>query len=886
MRSSGRIRQLRGPIFGAALFIGLASLIAPFTAQDDSDQFGGKERYLAHVSTDKPIYRPGEKAYFRTFVLHAFDHTPFKSGSGRANLKIKNSRGSTLVDSNFRMESATGGASWDIPSDVPGGEYTAEISFPSDGLPTTVRKFDIRAFRAPRIKTQLEFLKKAYGPGETVTCTMSAERAEGGVPSNALVTAVARVDGTEVWRGKTSIDDDGNCSVSFDLPASIEQGVGSITLVIEDGGVVETAGKTLPILLQQIPVVFCPEGGDLVAGLDCGLYFEATTPWGDPADIRGRIIDADGNVAAQFATEHEGRGKVRFTPKAGVEYFAEITEPAGITKLNALPAVQSKGVSLSATESCYDDAGAIAFNVAATEGGKYKLAVCQRENELVAKEIELESARGTLVTLPTETDVDGVLRVTLFDADDKPLAERLVFVRRSNPLDIQIVATPANAVPGDKVTLKIKTTLQNGEPVEAMVGLTVTDDAVLEMIEKRMQAPRLPAMVLLENEVDHLEDANIYLKVGPDSAKAVDLLLGTQGWRRFAYDDAKAFLIAHEDKAQRVLAFRRAIELQGWGDEGGGGGAIRPDGAPAPRGAVEDKKKGDNEGEPEIKDNAAHGKAGADAPEEEKDMKPVRRIVEDPARDEAGAGRARRERMRRPQLAYVREYAHALREGRKPGDRRDFTETLYWNAGVQTDEKGEAEISFYLSDSITSFRVMADGFTGKGSLGQADAIITSREPFYLEPKLPLEVTAGDKILVPVSLVNSTDGSMKVVLEAEGGEAISLPADFAGELELQADQRGRLLLPVTVRRHNGKVSLTLSGNAGTFSDRVTREITVRPMGFPISYSVGGMMDGPKGFTITVPEDVHFSTVTTSARVYPTPAANIMAAVEALIREPGG
>src|SRR5262249_53166625 len=76
---------------------------------------------------------------------------------------------------------------------------------------------------------------------------------------------------------------------------------------------------------------------------------------------------------------------------------------------------------------------------------------------------------------------------------------------------------------------------ETGTPVGAMVGLTVTDSSVLEMIEKREQAPRLPVMVLLENEVKDLSDAHVYLdESNPQAPLATDLLLGTQGWRRFA----------------------------------------------------------------------------------------------------------------------------------------------------------------------------------------------------------------------------------------------------------------------------------------------------------------------------------------------------------------
>lgn len=107
--------------------------------------------------------------------------------------------------------------------------------------------------------------------------------------------------------------------------------------------------------------------------------------------------------------------------------------------------------------------------------------------------------------------------------------------------------------------------------VSAYVCVTVTDDSILEMIEKRKQTPRLPgrfvllvvhyfsAMVYLEDEVDHLEDAQFYFDPKEDSSKlAIDLLLGTQGWRRFVFDNNQDFLAKHGDKAERVLLFHEA----------------------------------------------------------------------------------------------------------------------------------------------------------------------------------------------------------------------------------------------------------------------------------------------------------------------------------------
>ncbi len=863
----------RGLALCGALFASMAGGLSWFDAQNKPEDFGGPDRYATHVSTDKPIYRPGETVYLRSVHLHAHNRTPIK-GEFHAAARVTNSRGALVMQTTFLVKDASGGGAWTIPANLSGGEYTLSVTTP--GYAPSERKFDIRAYRAPRLKTQMEFLRKGYGPGDQVNVVATARRAEGGMPENAKVTAVARIDGAEVWRGETTIDARGRCNVSFNLPANISEGVGTLTLVIEDGGVVETASKTLPILLQKIPMTLCPEGGDLVAGLDCGLYVEATTPWGDPADMSCEIVDAQGAKIAAFATQHEGRGYVSFKPEAK-DYFVKVVKPAGITHLTALPKVATQGVSLRAQQAVVGAGEALGFQVAATKEGAYRLMLCLKEKEVSSVRLELKAGQSEAVFLNPSADVDGVLRATLFDSDGKPLSERLVYRKSAQQLNIEVSA-PAQAVPGEKVELTVRTSNSKGEPVSAVVGLTVTDDAVLEMIERRKQAPRLPAMVLLEQEVDHLEDAHVYLSNDARSALALELLLGTQGWRRFAYANVGAFMQAQGDKARRLFV-QHSPPPPALG--GSGGGRVRPaEGgpeAPMPNEAPKQDARDDQNDEPQPEEKEAKKKIE----EEHEDAKAP---ADEPMRDAEGERGARRKV--RADFNYVREFAHKLRDDRKPGDRVDFIETLYWNAGVKTDKDGLAKVSFWVNDSVTSFRVLADGFTESGALGQGDALINSRQPFYLEPKLPLEATAGDLILLPVSLVNSTKDGMKVVLEAKGGEALSLPENFVGNLDLKQDERGRLLLPVRVGKANGKITLTLEGKAGAFSDKVTREIMVKPLGFPMSFTSGGMLDKPQSISFDIPADVHRSSITASAKVYPTPAANLVQAMEALIREPYG
>ena len=117
---------------------------------------------------------------------------------------------------------------WQVPPGQAGGEYTLRVSYPNDGLPPAERKFDVRAYRPPRLKSQIVFLRDGYGPGDAVTATVKVERAEGGLPAGAKTTTIARVDGAEVYRGETTIDEAGCCTAKFNLPQDIQRGDGTL----------------------------------------------------------------------------------------------------------------------------------------------------------------------------------------------------------------------------------------------------------------------------------------------------------------------------------------------------------------------------------------------------------------------------------------------------------------------------------------------------------------------------------------------------------------------------------------------------------------------------------------------------------------------------------
>ncbi len=877
---------------------------------------GGEERYLTFVSTDKPIYRAEEKVYVRGVVLEAHNRTPLKENMKlAAQITIKGPKGDIVSQSMTNSQDSTLGFSWPVPAGQAGGEYTAEVSFPWTGQPTAKRKFEIRAYRAPRLKSQIEFIRDGYGPGDQVAASLKVERAEGGVPVGAKVTVQARVDGRQVFQGPAVVDALGLCSARFELPKNIARGEGTLSFAIQDGGVVETAAKTIPILLQTVDLTMYPEGGELIAGLPNRVYLAALTPAQKPADIAGQIVDGSGKTVAHFRTQHEGRGRFAFTPEADEKYTLKINEPAGIRTTYPLPKAKAEGAVISSLEDATDAGEDIALNVGSTTSGKIKITLSQREKEIAAKTVDVAANKTVRVKLAAKDSAEGVLIATLWSADEKPLAERLVFRKPAKSLAISITPDKQQYVPGGLAKLNIKTTDSDGKPVSAVVGLTITDDSVQEMIEKREQAPRLPVMVFLEDEVKDLADAHVYLDPkNPKAPLAVDLLLGTQGWRRFAFLDTPTFLAQHGDQARTVLALTIPNRFRNRGFGGMGGGGVNAFQFAAPRAAAlavpDDAKnapvnlqkaaalpanaklpkgeaapaKAKFEGKKLAREPVADQKALRD---EVREIPPARRQLQQALernkeqaekRDFRAGGRAfDASQMMVANMVVVREYAHQLRPGRQPGQRRDFTETLYWNAGIKTDPKtGEAGVTFAMSDAVTSFRVMADAFDRTGTLGETTQQLESVEPFYTEPKLPLEVTQNDVIRLPISLVNSTshplsNGSLSV-------KAKGLAGLDGQPFELTANGRRRIVLPLEVGQFIGETDVMLMANAGPYADQVTRKLKVLPLGFPVEIARAGTLDGDdqKQHEITIPQTIIAGSLSTKIAVYPTPMASMTGA----------
>src|SRR5262249_23701736 len=95
--------------------------------------------------------------------------------------------------------------------------------------------------------------------------------------------------------------------------------------------------------------------------------------------------------------------------------------------------------------------------------------------------------------------------------------------------------------------------------------------------------------------------------------------------------------------------------------------------------------------------------------------------------------------------------------------REEFPETLLWRPEVVTDDQGRASLDIDLADSITTWRLSAGAVAADGSLGAVQSAIRVFQPFFVDLNLPVALTRGDEVTLPVVLYNYLDKPQTVEL---------------------------------------------------------------------------------------------------------------------------
>ncbi len=849
------------------------------------DYFQANRTQRGYVMTDKPLYQPGETIWMRA-DLRATGTLVAKANLG-ANMVLTSPRGSIVAQKRVLAKQGVAQNDFVLSPDLEGGEYTIAVTG-DDGTHTT-KKIIVSTYEAPRLKKSVEFVRKAYGAGDHVSAAIAIARATGEPFADKALTGIVTVDDTEVARIPIKTDAEGNATAKFQLPAAIARGDGLLTILADDGGVTESIQKRIPIVMKTMQLSLLPEGGDLVEGVPGRVYFTAKNTLGKPADIAGKVVDDRGREVTAFASIHDGLGLFELAPQPDRTYHVEITKPAGITQTFVVPAAKAGGCVVRSVD---DSAHRLRVAALCSTSRTVLVEAVLREQKLADAAVEVQAGTPALIELPIDGNRQGVARVTLFSTKQEPLAERLVYHGKGQDLKVQLTADKKRYSPRDPVKLTVKTTDASGKPVAANVGVAVVDDTVLSFADDK--SGRVLAKLYLEPELavtdeDPIEEPSYYFGTRPDAAAAMDALLATRGYRRFEWRPVFSPRDPWSDSATTTAMAMGGAAMEVAAEPPMAAPVAEP--APPPmakpaKGAVAPLEEGVMGKQVAGRDQKPKDEAKkAERPRAERQPAGGPRQMDfkmELADDEDARGDRRVGGYSPIRVFPVPQYTKGYE-----GPRTDFRETIYWNASVDTGKDGTATVAFPVSDAVTSFRAIAEGVSAAGVAGGGQAVIQSKMPLALDARLPVEVTSGDKIQLPITLTNETEGDLDATLTASFGAAFHVGRDPSGRIHLRAGEKKSLFVPLEVIATDGEGNVSLAVRARGLDDKLEKKIRVVPAGFPFELSAAGTASSGRiakheiDLTGALPGSIK-ATVT----MYPSPLASMTKGMEAMIREPGG
>ncbi|MDE6651303.1 MAG: hypothetical protein K2K08_02730, partial [Paramuribaculum sp.] len=191
-----------------------------------------------------------------------------------------------------------------------------------------------------------------------------------------------------------------------------------------------TGSRPNPAKSPKLSMRFYPEGGKLIAGVPARVAFELTGHHGQPIEGKGIVIDeATGHTIDSISTLHEGRGYFTITPEPNKIYTAVIHTPSDNNEQKfRLPETSSTGIGLRVDNITDPDSIFITVTPASdfTASDMAGLAVTSRGILLSYSFVNLSSPRS--IGLSTKDIPTGVSVITLFGADGRTLADRMIFI--------------------------------------------------------------------------------------------------------------------------------------------------------------------------------------------------------------------------------------------------------------------------------------------------------------------------------------------------------------------------------------------------------------------------------------------------------------------------
>ena len=306
-------------------------------------------------------------------------------------------------------------------------------------------------------------------------------------------------------------------------------------------------GKFQPDTMR-VTANFFPEGGNLVQGIETKIAFRIADQYGKGVNARGVITNDNGDTIQNFSSYRFGIGTFTFKPSAGNNYKATVFLPEGKSFTSPLPTVYDYGYVMNVSDN-KDGRWKVRIKAKSKEiglrGEKVFLLVHTRQVFKVAEAGYVNYENDLVLYVNKERLTDGVSHFTLFNKEQQPVCERLIFTRPKNKNSLDINSDKAIYEKRQLVKLAISS---DADQLSDSSNFSLAVFHV-DSLQKFDEADIASYLWLTSDLRGNVESPGFYFSSETNVDDATDNLLLIHGWRRFRWET----LLASKPSAPRFI---------------------------------------------------------------------------------------------------------------------------------------------------------------------------------------------------------------------------------------------------------------------------------------------------------------------------------------------
>ncbi len=876
------------------------------------------------LSSDKPVYRPGQAIHVRGLALRQADLKPV-AGQDAA-FSVTDPKGN-LVFKRAEATSAYGISAIDylLADEVIEGPYTIACRVGDSESKLTV---DVKKYVLPKFKIDVELDQPYYAPGQTVRGKVRAGYFFGKPVAGAGVDVELR--GTDVAfqvekRLSVRTDADGAADFELALPRQLagrpqnsgDARVSFEVTVTDPAGQKQARTVSRTVTTEPLRVEVIPEAGALVRDVPNTIYLFAAYADGRPARIDLVVSGLGGwEPKRSLRTNHLGVASFQTVVKTGtVDLIVEGKDPQPphqtCCRHVRLQSGGPVGDFLVRTDKAVYTSGET-MHLTAFGGGQEPIFadIIKDGQTFLTQALNLADGQGEYA-LDLPPDLFGTVELCTyrFGAEGLPVRKtRTLYVHQPRQLNIRATLDQAEYRPGHHARLQVALTDSDGKPTPGALSLATVDEAVFAVLE---QAPGMErAFFTLEQQLlkpvyaiypwspdqpagvppaeqNQFEQA-IFARTARSTGASPGVGLVDRRVQRSAQEEDSPFTLVSRSfpEKQQAVEARREAGLKAVHDTWVLLGAtaaligyvalwllLRPvwmmllhlAGLAA---FVAIDHTGTPMKAPSSKVSGEKGLTVPDLMSPRGPNQPVRRHVFSPV---SGS---------------VVGFTEGVTADTVPVRVREwFPETLLWRPQVVTDEQGRASINMDLADSITTWRLSASAVTADGRLGAAQLPVRVFQPFFVDLNLPVALTRGDEVAVPVVVYNHLDKPQSVELTFTDADWYERLDETVKRIDLAAGEVRSTAYRLRAKRvGNHRLEVTARG-AGV-ADAVKRSVEVVPDGRRVEQVFNGSLLRPAELNVTVPDTAIEGSPRAVLKLYPSGFSQLVEGLDGIFQMPYG